>query len=92
MLLESGLVREAHFARDALEASVGVVVALGDRFFDGLDYCLLDYCLLDYCLLDFFLGSFRLFWLLFDLCLVLINLFALFLLTANCLRALRIGF
>ena len=87
MLLESGLVREAHFARDALEASVRVVVALGDRFFDGLDYCLLDYCLL-----YFFLGSFRLFWLLFDLCLVLINLFALFLLTANCLRALRIGF
>ena len=54
VLLESGPVREAQFADDALEASVGVVVAMGDRLFDGLDYCLLD----------FFLSSFRLFWLL----------------------------
>ena len=61
MFLESGLVREAHFAVGALEARVRVVVALGDRLFDGLDYCLLD----------FFLSSLRLFWLHFDLWLFL---------------------
>ena len=37
VLLQSGLVREADFAGGALEASIGVVVALGDGFFDRLD-------------------------------------------------------